>query len=344
MPAITIKSQEQWHALRKLHIGSSEAAALFNESPWSTRWQLYHEKRGSLSEVFAETTAMTGGRHLEPAIAAWAQDHFGLQLRKVRRYLQHDTVEGMGASLDYEEFGGGTLIPTEIKWSLWGDGWEVEGDDIVDAPLYYLMQVQHQLACMPGAPHGQIIAFLRSGLRRMIVPRRPKIITALEDEVEKFWAQVRDSVEPDADFAKDAVAIAALAYVNPLCQVDLSDDEDVARLAADHVRAKAREKAAAEEATEAKAAITKRLIDAAVAMGADVDEKKVVAEVGGYRISASKVEDSPGKIVTEDMIGTAIGTRKGYRLVSIREPKGKRRADAAAKADAVDLTQTESIF
>ena len=55
-----------------------------------------------------------------------------------------------------------------------------------------------------------------------------------------------------------------------------------------------------------------------------VDEQKIIAAIGDdYRVTATNVAETAGKTVTEDMVGEVIGGRKGYRLVTISQPKKK---------------------
>lgn len=60
---------EQWLAWRARGVGSSDAAALFNESPWITRFELLLQKAGLIAgrvRDYWEWRAMRRGRRLEP--------------------------------------------------------------------------------------------------------------------------------------------------------------------------------------------------------------------------------------------------------------------------------------
>lgn len=303
MTSITITDTAHWHALRAKHIGASEVAALFSLSPWLTRWQLYMLKTGQLPDVF-DNKSMAQGRHFEPAIAAYAAEKFNIQLRKVHRYLTADDITGMGASLDYEEYGDGSLIPTELKFSLYGDGWEYEGDELTAIPDNYMMQVQHQLACCPSAPHAQLIAFTGGDLKRMIIPRSDRLIVAIKSAVHDFWADVAAGREPPVDFSADADAVSRLAYIRKLRTVTLQPE--MADVMAAWDRAKAVAKEAEEAADVAKAKVLKAIIDA----GEGNDS--CVATVGGWRLAVTKIADNPGKPITAEMVGQITGARKGH--------------------------------
>lgn len=303
MTSIPVKDDFHWRDLRSKHVGASEVAALFSLSPWMTRWQLYMLKTGQLPDVF-ETKVMTQGKHFEPALAAYAQEKFKIQLRKVKRYMTSDNIEGMGASLDYEEYGDGALIPTELKFSLYGDGWEWEGDELTQIPDYYLMQVQHQLACCPGAPHGQLIAFTGGDAKRMIIPRSPRLITAIEAAVAMFWQDVRDGKEPPVDFSADADGVSRLAYIRKLRTVTLPPE--MAGVMKEWHEAKEMETKGKQAAEIAKTKVLKAVLDAGTG------DDSCVATAGEWRVAVSKVKDSKGTLVTPEMVGQYVGARKGH--------------------------------
>lgn len=313
--SIPVTDDNHWRTLRRNHVGASEVAALFSISPWVTRWQLYHLKRGDLPDVL-ESTAMTQGRHFEPAVAAYAQEKFGIQLRKVRRYLS-DPDTRMGASVDYEEFGSGALIPTELKFSLYGTGWDWEGDELTLAPDYYLTQVQHQLALMPSAPHGQLIAFTGGDLKRMIIPRSDRLITAIKAAVWSFWQDVDAGKEPPVDFSADADAVDRLAFLRKLRSLVLPPEKE--HLFAKWADAKARAKAAEVDEESARAEILKEIIDAG-----EGPDTSLVATCGAWKLSLSKVADSLGKEITQDMVGTRVGARKGHLRCMLKDTTEKK--------------------
>ena len=315
MANVPVPDDAAWRALRAKHIGASEISALFGLSPWLSRWQLYMLKTNRLPDVF-ENTSMTQGKFFEPAIAAYAQEKFQIQLRKVRRYLTSDDTPGMGASLDYEEYGGGTLIPTEMKWSLYGDGWEYESDELTAIPDYYMMQCQHQLACAD-AQTAQLIAFTGGDLKRMIIPRNERLITAVKESVREFWADVAAGREPPVDFTVDAEAVARLAHVSRLRSLVMTPDNE--KLFADWKINSDAAKKHDEAADALRAQILKAVIDAG-----EGNDESVRVTCGIWSVSISKVPDNPGKEITPDMVGEKIGARRGYLRTALRDTTEKK--------------------
>lgn len=317
MTTLTVDhGSDEWRALRQKYVGSSEIAALFGMHAYGlTRWQLYHQKKGSLPEVF-ESSVMSQGKHFEPAVASYAQDKFNIQLRKVRRYLTDDSTPGLGASIDYEEFGGGSLIPTELKWSLYGRDWEYDGDELTRIPDSYLMQVQHQLACS-NAPHAQLIAFTGGDLRRMIIPRSDEIIAAIRAAVSAFWADVAAEREPPVDFLVDAEAVSTLANHSPLRPVMLPPEWGPLLREYKSLTAEAKEREEQADAIKAK------LLHHLIGEGKGFVDQKCIATCDGFKVSIAKIADTPAKIIDESMIGQEFGGRRGYVRTTISEVKEK---------------------
>jgi len=313
-------TEEAWRELRARHIGASESPALFGISPFITPWQLWHVKVGNLPPADLENnTAVLQGQHFEPAIAAYAASKFGIQLRKVRRYITDDTTDGMGCSLDFEQFGTGSLIPTEIKWSVQWGAWDWDGDDITAAPDHYLVQCHHQIACT-GADRANLFAFVGGDLKRLTVERNDTIIDSIRWAVKQFWASVRSGHEPEPDYVGDGEAIAALSMIRPVAALD--GDEEVQRLARRRLRAARMIKKLEDISKEARARIDMKMMAAAKERGVQPGQT-VVCAAGPYRITSTPVAASQGKIVTPDMVGTYIGARAGYRMMRVTEPKQK---------------------
>lgn len=297
MTAIPLSERQHW-------VGASESAALLGVSPFSTPFTLWHEKAGNIPrEDLGDNERVQAGRFLEPAIAAWAGEKWtDWQPRKVERYLEHPTVPQMGASLDFEDahWSGDQAPPIEIKnvdFLVFRDHWNAEGDVITDAPVHYLLQVQHQLACRPGAPHGWLLACVAGNrLYRMKIERHPGAIARLEAAVAAFWQSVRDNKPPKPDFAADGGTIAGLYATGNGEILDLTDNNRLPDLCAAYTAAKAQEKAGKTDADTALAEIKMIVGDAAGALAS------------GYLVKA--VDVAAGEVPAH--------TRNGYRRWTVK--------------------------
>lgn len=309
MGTIQIKDEAHWHEVRSKHIGGSEVAALFGLSKFTTKWQLWMEKAGRIPpEDISGSKVIQAGTFLEAGIAAWASHRWSMPITKVTDYYTVDDCPGMGASFDFISDLG---APVEIKWSSsFVDHWEYEGDEIIDAPESYLLQVQHQLACT-GADHGWLIGLIRDEPRRMKIPRSEGIIASIKDEVAKFWQSIKDGIEPEPDFSLDGEAISRLMEQTPISDFTLGSEHE--HLFQRYIDASADEKAAKaiKDATKAEVLL---LVHEEMKKRNTSQEKAKIA-CGERKLSISTVKPNFGTEITEEMVGTVINTRKGYQTV-----------------------------
>ena len=310
MAIITVRDEAHWHELRAKHIGGSDVAALFGLSPFTSRWQLWMEKTGKIApEDLSDNKAVQAGTFLESGIANWAAHRWSMDISKVTDYFTVDDCPGMGASFDYITADG---APVEIKWSARGHGWHYSGDEILEAPENYLLQVQHQLACT-SSDHAWLVALIDDEPRRMKIPRNDNIIDAIKAEITAFWDSIAKGEEPAVDFEKDVAALTKLMGTLPKSDIVLDDSD--ALLFADYKLAKEDEKKAIARADEAKAMIMVKVREKLELVNTSKDKASV--KCGDYKMSISTVADNPGKVITQDMVGTVTGKRSGYTRVVI---------------------------
>lgn len=310
MAIIQVRDQKHWHELRSQHIGGSDVAALFGMSPYTSRWQLWMEKAGKLPpEDISGNKAVQAGTFLESGIANWAVHRWSMDLTKVDDYYTVDDCPGMGASFDYRTNGG---APVEIKWSARGYGWHYNGEEIIDAPENYLLQVQHQLACTT-SDHAWLVALIDDEPRRMKIPRNDNIIDAIKSEITLFWQSIAEGKEPDPDYSTDIEAITKLMGTLPKSEVILDGEDEP--LFAEYKAAKEAEKAAAARADEAKGALLMKARAKLELMNTSQD--KALVKCGEHKMSISNVPSNPGKEITPDMVGTMTGRRSGYTTIRI---------------------------
>jgi len=304
MTNIAVAERAKW-------VGSSESAILFGVSPFSTLFTIWHQKKGNVPvDDLDHLERIQAGKHLEPAIAAWAAEKWpDWSPRNVKEYIEHPRVLGMGASLDFEDvssIAGSTLgddacPPIEIKnvdWLIFRDHWQFEGEEILDCPAHYLIQVQHQLACRPAAPYAWLLVCVGGNrLLRMRVARHPGVIARIEAEVEAFWESVRDNVEPAPDFENDGGTLTRLYAVGNGDIVDLSSNERVPALCAKYLEAKEAEKG------------WKSIKDASLAEIRSLVGSASAAACEGFTIKATNI---PGGTV-------AASERQPYRRFTVKE-------------------------
>ena len=232
MKLTTIESDEHRRALRRQHVGSSEVAALFDASPYFTRFMLWHDKVGTAPLPEPENARVDWGQMLEPAIAAGVAREMRWQVEPFQRYAAHDTVEGWGCSIDFHvvdhEAGPGIVEVKNVDWLRWRQDWSE-----ARAPLHIELQLQHQLG-VSGYAWGAI-AVLVGGNELRIYERQPerRALREIEAAIGAFWASVRSGTAPDPFGAavENATLRALWPAIEPEKTVDLTGDEEAAELA-----------------------------------------------------------------------------------------------------------------
>jgi predicted phage-related endonuclease len=298
------------------HVGSSEAAALFNLSPYVTRLELYLRKRGELPDRDLSgdegDEAVRWGQYLKPAVRQWVADRMGWTVRKVHRYVTHPAVEGMGCSLDFEVLShgrGAGILEVETVDRLAFRGWEGGRP-----PLHYELQLQHQLACT-GRLWGAL-GVLIGGNELLVIPyeRHPGAIQRIEREVPIFWREVAAGRPPKASYEADLRTLTTLyRHATRGSFLDLRGSARASELCAAYEAASEAERAARARRDAAKTELLE-LIGSAETTWID-----------GYRISACTVAG-----------GEVAYVRQPYR--SFRVARCGRRRPAAR--DARDLTRS----
>jgi predicted phage-related endonuclease len=289
-------------------VGASEVAALFDASPYLTRFELWHRKKGNIATPAFDAIADDGtpdnervfwGVRLEAAIIAGAVERFGYEVEG--RDVRLTNGNGLGGHPDAivtcPQRGRGIL---EIKTADWliRKGW---GDE---PPIHYLLQSQAYQGL--AAVHWGDVLVLVGGnkLERFQYDFRPKIYTQIEKRVAAFWRSVEAGAPPPADYARDLDAIKELYGEQADRTVDLQTDNRAAAAAAEYL-------VAAEEAREA----TKRK-EAAQAELLDKLQDASFAFLSGFTVKSTLVAAIPER---EAEAGEIISGRKAYRRLTIKE-------------------------
>ena len=332
------KDEAEWKRLRVEDVTSTDAAALFDCSPYLTCFELFHRKKDKLVVEFTPSERMSWGTRLQDAIAAGIAEDNKWTIRRMSEYMRleklragasfdfaietdecgcghkrggHVYDEGMcrsGVACECKEFRGttegGLLEIKNVDSLAFKDGWIVEGDDI-QAPPHIEIQVQHQLM-VSGRKYAYIGALV--GGNRLVLVKRDRdeaIIKAIRAKVVAFWKSIEAGQEPKPDFSKDAGFITKLyGYAEPGKVMDAKEDESMTYLV-DRYKKLGEEKRASEAAQdEAKAEILRRI----------GDHEKVLGK--NYTLSAGLVAEAEIKF-----------TRKPYRSFKLSWKKnGKENA------------------
>lgn len=309
------ETQEAWLASRRQDVTSTESAALFGMSPYMTAFELWHAKRSGVSADFQMNDRVRWGNRLEAAIAQGIADEKGWQIAPMKQYMRLPD-ERIGSSFDFVILNhpSGKAAHLEIKnvdWLQYRDKW-LNDDEYPEAPEHIELQVQHQM--MVSGFSLSYIGALVGGNESFVIERQrnDRVIAAMRSRIAEFWRTVDAGQEPLPVMPEDAAAVIRMnQYAEPDKILNAADDVEIESLIDRYVAAAAAAKIADEDKEVAKAEIFARAGDV----------EKIIWKGGS--VSLSMVADSPGTSVTQEMVGTFVGGRKGYRQcrVTMKEVK-----------------------
>lgn len=189
-------SREEWLQARTAGIGGSDAAAVFQISPWVSQFSLWLEKTG----VRMRKDTRTGkhlwlGKLMESVIGQAFETETGVECAspgEFRIFFGDEPFQFATLDLTSERvpvIEAKTVGASQV--SAWKNG----------PPLHYQVQVQHQMACT-GTTHGAI-AVLFGGMqfdfRSFLIERDDRFIDALLRKEREFWWRVETGNAPEAD-------------------------------------------------------------------------------------------------------------------------------------------------
>ena len=207
--------REDWLAVRKQGIGSSDAAAAVGLNPYKSQLELWLEKTGrdtSLPKLDPndEESPAYWGNILEPIVATHYTKRSGHRVRRVNAVLQHPDpkLPWMLANIDREVIGADDVQILECKTAgingarLWKEG----------VPEYVQLQVMHQLAVT--GKQAADVAVLLGGQHLEIhrIERDESMIARLINLERLFWDYVVSDTPPPADGTDSAEAALCCLY------------------------------------------------------------------------------------------------------------------------------------
>jgi len=301
-------TEKAWLAERMKDITSTEISAILDVNPYLSPWELFQRKKAGVVQPFETNERMRWGTRLQDAIADGAVEELGLKgcvrLMDYIRIPEHR----VGSSFDYkvtDESGDGILETKNVDSLQFHQNWKEE-DGLLEAPPHIELQVQHQLL-VSGMPFAYLVALVGGNtLRHTKRVKDEAVGRVILRKVAEFWQMVRDDRPPPPDFTRDAKLIAALYNKsNPGEVIDLSGDQ------------KADELVYYFHSAQESVALMQRKIDEYKAQMLEIIGTAEKAVGSKWSISAKEVAGTPGKIVTQDMVGTYINQRKGYRRFAV---------------------------
>ena len=333
------KTREEWLALRHTHISSTESAALFGLSPYTTSFELAVMKKSpDVPEEYKQNERMTWGLRLQRAIAQGIAEDYGVKVRAVSGYASLPESK-LGASFDYEivglkeveppgdtkywecdqilrdmykSGGPGVLEIKNVDSLVFKNEWHENDEAIgIEAPAHIEMQVQHQLLCCER--NWAAIGVLVGGNRQILLTRERdrEVGKSIQVKAGKFWKGIAGGHMPPIKMPEDADIIRQLyGFAEPGKVLDFQkeDNEEIHKAAKAHA-----------EATALKAAAEKhhKSTGAMLLMAMGDAEKAIFTDMS---VSAGVV--GPTRVEAYD--------RAGYRNLRVY-PKREKRDDGQGK-------------
>ena len=308
---IPITNKQDWLENRLLDVTSTEVSCLFNLNPFKSEFQLYNEKKDKLV-VHSDSERMKWGRLLEKSIAEGCAEQQGWDIEPWNTYLTNKETR-MGSSFDFKITSGDEVGIMEVKnvdGYIYRTKWEDDGNGNITAPPVYELQLQHQLH-VSNINWGCIVALVGGNTQKLIVRARNKEVgEMLQAKVKEFWDKVKAGTPPDIDYLRDSSYI-----IKSLCNqadagVILAADEDMDKLVDDYYAINKEYVSLGKTKDSIKAQILEKSQNAS----------KIVSKYG--TINCGMTKGSQGKYITQDMVGTYINPRKGFRQFKFNQPKG----------------------
>ena len=207
--------REDWLAVRKQGIGSSDAGAAVGLNPYKSQLELWLEKTGRdttlpKADPHDEESPMYWGNVLEPIVAWHYSKRTKNKVRRINAVLQHPNpdMSWMLANIDREVIAADDVQILECKTAgingarLWKEG----------VPEYVELQVMHQLAVT--GKQAADVAVLLGGQHLEIhrIERDEQMIARLIELERKFWNYVETDTPPPADGSASAEAALRCLY------------------------------------------------------------------------------------------------------------------------------------
>lgn len=313
-------NENLWHELRAENIGGSEVADLFNKG-FNSHYQLWHIKKGNMPRVdLSDNERVMAGNYLESAIMRWANRKWGTNLINPKAYYRHPTIKGSACTPDGIDFD--AKIMCQIKncdSMVFGKMFEADGDNITNAPLKYLLQVQQEMSCVGYDECHLIVLVGGNRLCRMVVYRDDDVVTLIEKSIKQFWDSIAANDAPEPDFALDGPALSHIRQSKPLIDdvpaFDMSNNNRLMDLCASYQNYAAAENDAKKN---------KKIVSTEI-MTIVGQHKKI--SCGDYNISIVDKPEFEGNEITQEMVGTKYGARAASSYPSISKPKPKKKKD-----------------
>ena len=204
--------EASWLQERTRDVTSTEVAALFGLSPYTSEFELFHRKRVGEVVRIEENERMRWGKRLEGAIANGVAADNEWVITPANIYMR-DPVARIGSSFDFLISEDGLMEIKNVDGLQFQNKWIDDGVTL-EAPEHIELQIQHQ---MEVAERDYCILVALVGGNRVRWVRRERdeqIGAAIRERVSQFWDRVIRNDAPSPDYTMDADFIIKQLHAN----------------------------------------------------------------------------------------------------------------------------------
>lgn len=192
-------THEQFMLARQSGLGGSDIATLMGINPFSTRLELYLQKRGEIAPT-PDNSRTKAGRVMEQVIAAMVAERTGNKLRRVNRTLRHYKHDFLIAHIDRDFVGVRKGLEIKNVSPRMGYLWGKDGQADVIAE-YYVPQPHHYMLVLDYPEFDVAAYFGGDDLRIYPMERDPEMDEIIIDMAHDFWHKnVLAGVPPEPEF------------------------------------------------------------------------------------------------------------------------------------------------
>lgn len=210
-----------------------------------------------LPDDFKENERTTWGSRLQDAIAMGIGEDNGWVVTPAPEYITLPEYR-LGSSFDWWIGLDGILEIKNVDSLRFKEGWMVDEDNNVEAPLHIELQVQHQLL-VSGRKFVRIGAFV-GGNKVVILEREPNqdVFDSILSKSHEFFDSIAEGREPNPVFERDSAFIAKRLYNTALPGKVMDASENVEFY--DLAMAYEKHRVAAKEADQAKEILKAKIL------------------------------------------------------------------------------------
>lgn len=211
--------REDWLKQRRLGIGGSDAAAALGMSPYKSKFTLYCEKTGMISDDVEDNEAMRLGRDLEEYVAKRFCEAAGKKIRRSGYCYVSKENPFMRANVDRlivgEEAGLECKTTSALTRTKYDKG---------DIPIQYYLQCLHYMAVTGYKRWYIAILVMGKGFYWYTVERDEAEIKVLIDNERAFWELLKSDLPPLPDGSESSTE--SLKELYPSVRNDFSLEID----------------------------------------------------------------------------------------------------------------------